>query len=253
MLTQAQGRKRSYRQSEIGFLAGGSYYLGDINPRGHFSFTRPAAGVFFRLSNDYRYAFRAGLNYGKITASDSRSGEADQLERNLHFVSNIIEFNTIAEFNFLEYRVGSKTDPFTLYVFAGLAGYYFNPKSDLGNGAGLQPLRNSFTEGQLTPYPRLQLSVPFGVGFKFNIGNNCGLSVEWGPRRTFTDYLDDVSGNYPETLVEGGKSFTNRTLNNSATPGAMRGNPTTRDWYFYYGLTFNVKLREVKIQCYKSN
>jgi hypothetical protein len=248
LTTVAQTRKRNFRQRELGFFAGGSYYIGDINPRGHFLFSQPAGGVFFRYTTNYRYAFRLGLNYGKITADDAKSAEPNQKERNLNFTSNIFELNSIAEFNFLDYRIGNNKHRFTMFVFGGLALFYFDPKSS--KGGGLEPLRNYKTEGEASSYSRVQMSIPFGVGFKLNIGRRCGLGIEWGPRRTFTDYLDDVSGKYPDTWTEGSKGFVDRTTNGSASPGGMRGNPSTRDWYFYYGITLNIKLPDASRPCH---
>lgn len=243
---QAQSQRRTFRQRELGFFAGGAYYIGDLNPRGHFLLTKPAGGVYFRYSTNYRYAFRLGFNYGKLVGSDAASNEADQKERNLNFTSSLYEFNSIAEFNFVEYRIGHARYKFTMFVFAGLAGFYFDPKSDVGNG--MESLRKYKTEGQSSSYSRFKMSIPFGVGFKYNVGPNFGLGLEWGPRRTRTDYLDDVSGSYPSQFT----GFTDRSLDGSATAGSMRGNPSTKDWYFYYGLTLNFKLKEFHKPCHTS-
>jgi hypothetical protein len=249
--TFSQTRKRNYIQRELGFYLGGSYYLGDLNPRKHFLYSRPAVGLFFRYTTNYRYAFKFGFNYGTINASDAKSGEIDQLERNLSFRSRLYEFNSTAEFNFVEYRVGNSKYPFTMYIFAGLAGYFFNPQSDIGRG--YESLSGLKTEGR--SYPKFQMSVPFGIGFKWNIGRVCGLGIEWGPRRTFTDYLDDVSGTYPDFTQMDSNSdktqdYSDTRLGGAAFPGSMRGNPRTKDWYFFYGITLNIKLRPAKQTCH---
>lgn len=242
-----QSRERNFVQREIGFFGGASYYLGDLNPRGHFSFSHPAFGAFFRYTTNYRYAFKIGFNYGTVSADDAKSSEADQLERNLNFRSRIYELHSVAEFNFVEYRIGNSRHRFTMYIFAGLGAYYFNPQSDIGGG--YQSLRAYRTEGQSKNYRRLQLNIPFGLGFKWNIGDKCGIGIEWGPRRTFTDFLDDVSGVYP-VITDATNPFTNRSLNGAASPGSMRGNPSNKDWYFFYGISLNIKLREFHKQCH---
>jgi hypothetical protein len=246
-MVHAQAQKRTFRQRELGFFGGGSYYIGDLNPRGHFSFQKPSAGIFFRYTTNYRYAFRFGFNYGTITANDAKSRESDQVERNLNFRSRIYELNSVAEFNFVEYRIGHDRHRFTMYIFAGIAGYYFNPQTDIGGG--YESLRAYRTEGQTKDYRRLQLSLPFGVGLKWNISDKCGLGIEWGPRRTFTDFLDDVSGVYPVT-TDRGSVYTDRSLNGSGKPGNMRGNPSTRDWYFFYGISLNIKLPDLHPACH---
>lgn len=245
----AQIRKRTFSQRELGFFGGASYYIGDINPRTHFKASHPAFGVFFRYARSYRYAFRFGLNYGELSGNDAVSNEADQKERNLNFRTRIYEANATAEFNFVEYRIGHDRYKFTMFVFAGLAGYYFNPQAKIDDG--YENLRGYHTEGQNKSYPKFQLSIPFGIGLKWNVGEKCGLGIEWGPRRTFTDYLDDIKGAYPDFVGEGNSGgLTDRTENGSASAGGMRGNPSTRDWYFYYGLTLNIKLPDPRKTCH---
>jgi len=241
----SQARKRTFRQRELGFFGGGSYYIGDINTRNHFLATHPAGGIFFRYSTNYRYAFRFGLNYGSISGNDAASGEPDQIERNLNFKSKIYEAFSIAEFNFVEYRIGHDRFRFTFFIFAGLGGYMFNPTTNTGNGD--QPVYQLHNEG--TAYSRYQLCVPFGVGMKWTIAEKVGMSFEWGPRRTFTDFLDDVSGTYPENPSGSGIEG---VPNATSAPGNMRGNPRTRDWYFFFGLSISFALPDPHRQCHQS-
>jgi hypothetical protein len=250
--TVAQTSKRNFRQRELGVFLGGSYYIGDLNTFKHFIYSKPAVGAFFRYTTNYRYAFRFGFNYGNIAASDSKSSNPDQLQRNANFQSAIYEFNAISEFNFVEYRIGHDKHYFTMYIFAGIAGFHFDPKGNIGQGwQSLQPLR---TEGQAKPYLLEQISIPFGIGFKYNLGKFMGIGFEWGPRKTFTDYLDDVSGLYPDpkTTSSSGLLYAYRNkaglLNDQIA--TMRGNPRTKDWYFFYGLSINFKLGDPHRPCY---
>ena len=244
----AQSNKINFMQRELGFFGGGSYYIGDINSRGHFLNSHPAGGIYFRYCNTYRTAFRFSLNYGEISANDANSDEANQKERNLSFSSKLYEFSSVAEFNFVEYRIGHERHKFTMFLFAGLSAFYFNPTIDLGFGK--EYLSNYNTEGQA--YPKIQLGIPFGIGIKMNIGKKVGIGIEWGPRKTFTDYLDDVSGSYPETPVynSNGINLSDRTIDGSSSFGNMRGNPSNKDWYFYYGLTLNFKLPDPNKKCH---
>jgi hypothetical protein len=250
----SQGKKRVFHQHEIGLFIGGSYYLGDLNPRQHFYMTKPALGAFYRYAWDYRGALRIGANWGQIEGNDSQSDNKDQIERNLNFKSNIIEFHALTEFNFYDYRIGNEKHFFTLFVFAGLAGFHFNPLGRIGEGTwvDLRPLK---TEGQSKPYKLWQISIPFGIGIKLNVAKNIGLGIEWGPRKTFTDYLDDVSGKYPDLSKNPPKGQMGLLMSNrtkypwSKITGYSRGNPYTKDWYFFTGLTINIKLVS-KEPCY---
>jgi hypothetical protein len=46
------------------------------------------------------------------------------------------------------------------------------------------------------------VAIPFGIGAKMNVSKKVGIGLEWGPRKTFTDYLDDVSGTYPDVSLK---------------------------------------------------
>src|SRR5690554_7980529 len=82
-----------------------------------------------------------------------------------------------------------------LYVFSGISGFYYNPQTQInGKWTNLRPLR---TEGQGLPggadeYGMFSLAIPFGVGFKFGIGQFWRLGMEISYNKTFTDYIDDV-------------------------------------------------------------
>jgi hypothetical protein len=235
---QAQSRKRTFKQNEIGFLAGGSYYIGDLNNRSHLIYSKPAFGVFYRLSNNYRTAWRFGLNYGKLAAYDSQHNIAYQQERNLGFTTTLYELNALAEFNFTEYRIGDNKHVFSLFIFGGLSGFYFNTQPSGGIGPD---------EGKKVS--NYQISVPFGIGIKANLGKRVGLSLEWGPRRTFTDYLDNVSKTYPSGSSTANEVQTT-TVPGPASEGAMRGDPTMKDWYFFYGISLTFKLPDPHKTCH---
>lgn len=249
----SQSGKRTFKQHELGLLLGGSYYIGDLNPRKHFNSSQPAGGVFYRFTPNYRYAFRAGINFGNIMADDSQSEDADQLQRNLNFKSRITEFNIIAEFNFLEYRISNDKYKFTSYLFLGANVFMFNPLGQINNQwVALQPLR---TEGQDKRYQLTQMSIPFGIGVKMNVSKQVGIGFEWGPRKTFSDYLDDVSGTYPDPTVkpytsELSQSLSDRSKNAGSNINEQRGNPRTKDWYVFFGVTLSIKLNIKPPPCY---
>jgi hypothetical protein len=91
------------------------------------------------------------------------------------------------------------------------------------------------------------LTIPLAVGFKFSLGKNIGLNLEYGIRKTFTDYLDDVgSSSYlnPTLLAaENGPlaaQLSNRSLDGSRF--GKRGNATTNDWYTFFGVMLTIRL-----------
>lgn len=242
-------------QSEAGIYFGGSYYFGDLAPGGHFKFFKPGGGILYRHTINPRWNFKGNVLYGKIWADDAESSDDYQIERNLNFESTILEVATEFEFNFMPFLAGHMKYPFTPYIFGGLAIFKINPKAEY-NGV-MYELHNMSTEGQgLTAYPDkknyslVQLGIPFGVGLKLNIAENYTLGVEYGLRKTFTDYIDDVSTTYIDTedvLAEKGPvaaALADRSLNpnNENKVGKQRGDSSIMDWYSFIGITFTINL-----------
>jgi len=252
------------RSLEAGVFLGCSFYLGDLNPDGFFNqFTKVAGGLVLRYNLNNRIAFRYNMLFGTVTADDAQSTSASQRERNLNFKSPIDEFSVQAEFNFLEYELGNPKHSYTPYIFLGFGVFKMNPQGQLGNQwVALQPLG---TEGQGTasnpnkPYHLLQPCIPFGLGFKTNFSKTLCIGFEWGMRKTFTKYIDDVSGSYvsPAVLLANrgangpmAVQMSDRSLNpdKSADVGSERGNGKD-DWYSFAGITLTFKLRMKQKPC----
>jgi hypothetical protein len=253
--------KRPTKSKEIGVFLGGSYYIGDLNPMGHFNFTRPAGGAIFRYNFNPRASFRASFLMGTIEGYDSFSSSKANLQRNLSFQSSIAEVSAQLEFNFLDYEIGNDKHKFSPYIFLGLAGFRFNPQAEYNNTwQDLQPLG---TEGQglsggPSGYSLIQVSIPFGVGIKANLSNKIGLTVEWGMRKTFTDYLDDVSTKYYSpaalTVAHGAAAgaLSDPSIGtdpNYSNVGRQRGNASTDDWYSFAGIIISFKLNQKVPKC----
>lgn len=256
--------QRAKPSAEIGVFLGGSYYIGDLNPMGHFNqFTKPAGGLVFRYNFNPRLSARANLLFGAIEGDDSFSDSPAQQQRNLYFKSNISELSTQLEFNFLDYAIGDEKHEFTPYIFGGLAGFVFKPQAKVNNNwVDLQPLG---TEGQGLPgastkkkYKLMQISLPFGVGVKANLSKNIGVSIEWGMRKTFTDYLDDVSTTYYDPIKLAAKrgalaaQLSDPSIGTDpqyGNVGRQRGNPTTTDWYSFAGIALTVKIKQKRKTC----
>lgn len=261
-LTSIAQRKK--RTAEIGVFLGGSYYIGELNPLRHINqFTKPAGGFVFRYNMNKRLSARANLFFGNIEGYDSFSTSEAAQQRNLSFKSPITEFSGQLEFNFLEYQIGVEKHKFSPYIFFGLAGFKFNPQGQYGNNwVNLQPLG---TEGQgleggasKKKYKLIQMSIPFGVGAKANLSKNIGVSFEWGMRKTFTDYLDDVSKKYYDPVALAAARGTTAAVMSDpsigtdpgvSNTGRQRGNPTNKDWYSFIGITLTIKLKDRPETC----
>jgi hypothetical protein len=235
-------------QLQVGLFGGVSNYLGDMtdkpykNSKGAFGIT---AG--YQILN--RVNLRAGFTVAKVGGADSLATKEDVRLRNTSFQSNISEFSLVAELNIFDMDY-LRWSP---YVFGGLAVFHFDPYTfdRQNNKVYLQPLS---TEGQglpgypQKPYSLTQLAIPFGGGIKYNISDKVGLAFEVGLRKLFTDYLDDVSGNYAdpnELMAAKGQQAVELSYREDELPngdlnypvkGETRGNPKYKDYYYFTGL-----------------
>lgn len=246
----------SYSQSrEMGVMVGVMGYKGDLDPAMYDTrFIDPAIGILYRRSYSNHWAFTGSLNYGHVRAEDAKADDAWSQNRNLNFRSHIIDLSGQFEFNFFPYQTASPFSKMTPYLLCGFSIFHFNPKAEIdGDWVELQPLG---TEGQGTEssnknlYSRTSAAFLFGGGFKFKIHRRFGVTIESGVRRTYTDYLDDVSSTYADPLAirkEYGKTaefLSDRSINQATggNIGRQRGDTQHRDWYVFTGVQITYTL-----------
>ncbi len=234
--------------TEIGILLGTSYYLGDLNTT-HFNQPSFAAGLIIRKNIDRRFTYKAEVMYLNIKSDERNSDDEIAKDRGLHFKSPIYELSGQVEFNFLPFQPDNPLYTWTPYVYTGVSIFNFNPKAEnqFGEFVDLQELG---TEGQGTTlfpdrdkYSMIQYAIAMGGGFKIAVNPSFNIILEYGVRKTFTDYLDDVSTTYPGELLD----MTNEAIymsdpSNSHNLGEERGDPDKKDWYSFAGITLSFKL-----------
>ena len=245
--------------SELGLFIGGTNFTGDVGDEGIHMPRKAVVGLIFRKPLNPHYNLRANLLYGKVHNADRLSDWSFRQNRNLAFESVIIEASAMVEFHFFPMPESDRLRQ-TPYVFAGLGAFYFNPKARIGDDS--YELRELGTEGQgsslnsADKYSRVAFAIPFGVGYKWSFNRITTLSLEAGFRRTYTDYLDDVSGLYVDPVqlaIENGQDaalLADRSLNGVDHTGTTRGNPNTDDWYVFTGVTLTVKLSPRLEKCF---
>ena len=148
--------------------------------------------------------------------------------RNLHFKSDVIELSGQIEFNFLPYETGNSLYPFTPFIFTGVSLFNYNPKAEASDGQWYA-LQEIGTEGQGTTsfpnrkkYALTQMSIPFGGGVKIGVADDFNIIIEYGLRKTFTDYIDDVSSTYAGIPAE----FDNITIGDEILQQAGLSDPS---------------------------
>ena len=230
---------------ELGVSFGNSNYIGDLSSRLVLKNTREAIGFFGKKNISKFWSFRLNYNYARILSADSNL-KYNKL-RNLSFSNKLNEFAGIFEFNYKPYAVGSLPNTATFYVMFGLALTFHNPTAEY-QGITYN-LRELTTEGQSKQYPRFAVAMPLGVGYKWDVSKTFIMSLEMGFRWAFTDYLDDVSGNYPELAgkLPIAAQLSDRSVEKNDVPlsyvNKQRGDANPFDWYVITGIHFAYRLK----------
>jgi hypothetical protein len=276
-LVDAQRWKR--QRYEFSFGGGVSNFLGDLGGADQigthyfkdleFTLTRFAAAVGLRYKLNEFFALNSHLTYGRVTGDDKLTKEFFRNYRNLNFFSDIYELNINFEGAFQQEQIGHRyrlkrvkgirAYEIYSYIFGGVGVFYFDPKTTF-NGKTVK-LKELNTEGQgLTAtrkeYSTIQFCIPIGLGFKYTIDRKWGVGLEFGIRKTFTDYIDDVSTTYYDRALlvqkygsEKGNYIADiADRSNGSRPqitgaGSQRGDPRYKDSYMFAIFSINYKLR----------
>lgn len=239
---------------------GTDYSLLDLE----FSTTRPSGHIGFRYRFKPWVATKSILQYGILRGSDQLTTEPARHYRNLSFKTHLIEFSQHLELvlinnehygrrNKIKGLKGHRNKNDLLYVFSGITVFTWFPQADGGPF-----LRDLNTEGQglqggPKDYGYVSLGIPFGIGFKLGLGAVWRMSFELSYTKTFTDYLDDVSGVYYDNnaiLNAYGSDAayyadpSNGAFSNWTNPGEMRGDSKQKDAYFFLNISLVRNLQQ---------
>jgi hypothetical protein len=272
---------------EFGLGIGPMFFLGDLGGNQgvgktfvkdvNIPLTKLSKGLFVNVMPNEWLGFRLAINQGKLEGYDSLiedKGGAENFRkiRNLQFQSSLLEAYIATEFYptvFFEQYDGLQ-GKFRPYGLVGIGMMKFKPQGkyyDPNGGARwveLQPLR---LEGQgFKEYPDRQeyklttIEIPMGFGAKYYLKENMYVGMEVLHRKTFTDYIDDVSTNYidnnlfsqyltPEQTAMANQLYYRENF----TPGGtltrpstdeQRGDPKEMDSFFSTILRFGWRLND---------
>lgn len=252
----------TYKKSKLEFRIGGgtTLFFGDLGVPDISS----AAQSLFSLDPDFldynvnigaKYnitkwlAIRVDANQGRVHADDAVVNNNFRKRRNLSFYSDIYEASVVGEvvlvnlFHWQQlYRF--KTE---IYGFSGIGVFHFNPKTKYEGR--IYELRSLGTEGQgIIPgtelYSRNSTVIPIGCGIRKFVKNTITIGLELSFRKSFTDYIDDVSGRYYDKniLLEKrgavASALSDRSKDRTFASGAFRGNPDQNDNYSFIQIYF---------------
>ncbi len=234
-----------------------SWRLGLANYQGDLKAKRVSLSqARFLLSLGARYDLSEHItarSYFTFTSlrADDKNGTATMKARNLNFRTKVFDWEVTAQ-----YSLFSLNDRWwTPYIYTGIGLYHYRPYAmDAGgNKAFLKPLS---TEGEgfvagVKEYKLTQFSWPIGLGAEYSLNEDMRLGVEFGYRKLFTDYLDDVSSHYvDETALLNARgaravdlAYRGDEVGSGPYPPSTvsRGSSDRKDGYYYMALTYTVR------------
>jgi hypothetical protein len=270
---------------EVGFNFGPSFFMGDLGGNSgkgtnnikdiNFEFTKFMKGAFVTAYPKNWIGVRLAVDYTYLEGDDAiiNTTGIDELwrkQRNLDFKTTVLEGYIALELfpTMFFYRNAEYEPRLRPYVMGGIGMFHFNPKGSITDASGnktwyaLQPLR---LEGQgmaeypaSKPYKLTQMNIPFGAGLKYHISDRLNVSGEFLYRKTFTDYIDDVSqryidpANYTKYLPSSEAALAYKLSDKSVgiiypgmtryPAGTQRGDNKDADTYFSIVLKVGVRL-----------
>ena len=201
---------------EVGFMAGGSNYIGDIGATTYIAPSDVGFGVIGKWNRSKRHAFRASLLYLGFEADDA-NGDSRRQQRGLDFKNSVKELSVGMEFNFWDWYLYESQPQFTPYLYTGLTTFNYDSKYVDANSE------------IVTDRDRWSFAIPMVIGIKKTLGRSFVLGAEIGARYTFTDNLD---GSNP---------------NDEFGPGF--GNLNNNDWYVFTGISLSFTWGRIPCYC----
>lgn len=173
------GKSLGQQSVDIGLFGGTGTYFGDMTHVELSKSLNPAYGGFFRLNFNPRYSLRINMINGTIGA------EGNIVSKDWSFDKNVLDISMMFEFNYMKYIVGDKETGWSTFLFGGIgmqtykyvdSSIEWKPPflSDQKFGSEIKPV------------------IPFGMGFKFDLGKRVGIGFEGGLRKSFSDKLDNI-------------------------------------------------------------
>jgi len=197
-------------KTEIGISLGGSYYQGDINHSKLLYSPSFAYGLIVKYNfNNFASASING-KYLKLSGNDADFDAMENQLRGTSFSTTLLDISILFDFNFLQYTssgyIKKNKHRFAPFIFLGIGANYVFSSGGFEN----------------------PITIPFGLGIKYNIFERFTLGMEWSYRKTFNDQIDGVIN----------------TQDDQNTPVIHND-----DWYSFCGVFVTYKLFRDKIDC----
>lgn len=196
--------------AEIGFSLGGTHYTGDLVRSFRPSTVRPGASVFYRQNFSEAVSGKISLSGDFLHGDDANPIDAFAEMRAASFSNFLLQADASIEYHFLDYKSEAALVNFSPYLSLGIGLFFFTGADNPYNS-----------------YSKIQPVLPIGLGFKYLISPRVTLGIEYNARKTFFDYLDNISS-------------ADVRLKNYAY-----GDWYDNDWHYYLGFSFSYAFYDI--------
>ncbi len=148
-----------------------------------------------------RFSWRANLLLSRLQGFDADSDVDYAKKRGLNFRTWVFDINAMLNFYFLKPKDVTPESTFgqkwSGYITVGFGGAFYEPMSSIRNdhnAAIWYRTRHVGAEARRW-YDGTTLTLPYGLGFKYQVNKKFNWGVELLQHIAFTDYLDNVTSN----------------------------------------------------------
>ncbi|TWP28747.1 hypothetical protein ETU08_05430 [Apibacter muscae] len=252
------------QRHEIGISLGQPNLIADIGKTNFIQFKADGAntpisiGMLYRYNLNNRQSLRFNLSYNKVFFDDNEASEGYRIDRKLSGMNNIIEASLLFEYYFFDIN-NIQNFASSPYIFAGLGVFtHKNPKYTINHqliknsdGTYKPPMNSSDFESSIekSTSTKLDVSIPFGIGYKFKFNYNWLLGFEIGARYTTQNNLDysnladkNFTSNIDPRLLQQGNLSSSiqeeiNKRNSDIKESYQTGNTfKSNDWYLVWGV-----------------
>lgn len=248
-------RTKSNYNTDISFHIGPAFFQGDVSSgiflsdkkisEMKFSNSSFNVGVGLNHRLNRRFAAKTNLNILQLAGDDKWGKNA---ERELKFRTLSVDLSLLMEYSLIHWEYSNNQNyRHHIFLSSGVALFYYNPMGKYKNK--WYSLRSLGTEGQgLKPgtkkYSPVSYSLPLNFGYRYMLSRLTVIGMEFCFRKTFTDYVDDVSGYYYDNGAIAEKNgeaaaYLADPKTVKSRDGSGRGNPLKGDNYSFMNFTYS--------------
>lgn len=192
---------------ELGIMAGGSNFIGDVGKTQYIAPNSTAFGFVYRLNRSPRHSYRFSIARYNLKGNDSDSNSTRRRLRGLEFNNNVSEVSLGIEYSFWDFNLHESGFKSTPYIHTGIGVINYDK---LGVDTNNVISGNGISTTAV---------LPISLGYKTRIADKLILTFEVSAKYTYSDNLD------------GSTPIKNGDLNFGGQGGALNN-----DWYVFSGI-----------------